>query len=78
MNCGKFSAIKVFPAPLLLPYVLSSMKNCFYLLHHCFGFVPLKLVHNASIGFSFLSGPKILLVFSPNLWYKYLARFGVF
>ncbi len=78
MNCGKFSAIKVFPAPLLLPYALSSMNNRFYLLHCCTDFVLLKLVYNAGIGFSILPDLKILLVFSSNLWYKYLARFGVF
>ncbi len=78
MDCGKFSAVKVFPAPLLLPYALSSMNNRFYLLHCCFYLLLLKFIYNAGIVLSILPDLKILLVFSSNLWYKYLARFGVF
>ena len=38
----------------------------------------LKFIYNAGIVLSILPDLKILLVFSSNLWYKYLARFGVF
>ena len=54
------------------------MNNRFYLLHCCFYLLLLKFIYNAGIALSILPDLKILLVFSSNLWYKYLARFGVF
>jgi len=54
------------------------MNNRFYLLHCCFYLLLLKLIYNASIALSILPDLKILLVFSSNLWYKYITRFGVF
>ena len=54
------------------------MNNRFYLLHCRFYLLLLKFIYNASIALSILPDLKILLVFSSNLWYKYITRFGVF